>query len=82
MPFKGVLKVFWLEEIANFTYSAIPTCMLFKGVSLYVMSPTGEWGGGVYKHRALRQGRCQIANFRTRSMKYKPKIILVRKYCC
>ena len=28
-------------------------------------------GGGVYKHRALRQGRCQIANFRTRSMKYK-----------
>ena len=27
MSFKGVMKVFWLEEIANVTYSAIPTCM-------------------------------------------------------
>ena len=73
MPFKGVLRVIWLEEIANFTYSAIPTRMPFKGVSLYVMSLKGEWGwGAVYKHRDLRQGRCQIANFRTRGMKYKP----------
>ena len=40
------LKVFWLEEIANFTYSSIPTCMPFKGISLYVMSLKGECGGG------------------------------------
>ena len=33
------------------------------------------WGGGFYKHRALRQCWCQVANFRTRSMKYKPKFI-------
>ena len=42
MPFLCHLKMFWLEEIANFTYSAIPTCMPFKGVSLYVMSLKGE----------------------------------------
>ena len=38
------LKVFWLEEIADFTCSTIP--MPFKGVSLYVMSLKGECGGG------------------------------------
>ena len=36
------LKVCWLEEIANFTCSAVPTCMSFKGVSLYVMSLKGK----------------------------------------
>ena len=59
-------------------YSAIP--IPFKGVSLYVMSLKGECvcvcggGGGFYKHRALRQCWCQVANFRTRSMKYKPNL--------
>ena len=37
------LNVFGLEETTKFTYSAIP--MPFKGVSLYVMSLKGQWGG-------------------------------------
>ena len=61
------LKVFGLEETDNFTHSAIP--MPFKGVSLYVMSLKGESGRGSIN---TRQGWCQVANFRTRSMKYKP----------
>ena len=74
------LKVFVLEETTNFMYSAIP--MPFKGVSLCVMSLKGECvcvcgGGGVYKYRTLWQGWCQIANFRTLSMKYKPFFVIV-----
>ena len=37
-------------------------------------------GAGVRKHWALRQDRCQIANFRTRSMKYKPYDSVFRTY--